>query len=365
MGSYVDSTDAVGTLDLWASHCVSTLDTAFPTERFAVVRQICLVGIGLIILARLPLIAVIKETSTCEVGTGAFGVVGNKGACALSLLLRGPERDVSVGVVAVHLSAHQDETQRRNQDLEQIFSRVAFPPLGMPLSVHDFCIVLGDLNYRVDAPSVAYVGALIRQRGIKDLVALDQLTREMRIGRCLFGFEEGEITFPPTFKFRVGSSRYNDKRVPSFCDRVLFCGPDVKCLGYWADFGNMLSDHKPVAALLALPFPVFIAAPPATNNNVSVLGPHSRRIVVASQRWRVARFNFVARHRDELSFNKGDIVEILHDLASSSSSGWAKARLGDKVGLVPLNYLERLPRTPRKTAESPDVQRASSFGDLL
>jgi hypothetical protein len=36
------------------------------------------------------------------------------------------------------------------------------------------------------------------------------------------GFEEGKIHFPPTFKFKQGSSEYSEQRVPSWTDRILW-----------------------------------------------------------------------------------------------------------------------------------------------
>jgi hypothetical protein len=39
---------------------------------------------------------------------------------------------------------------------------------------------------------------------------------------CLQGFQEGQIHFPPTFKFLPGSSAYSEKRVPSWTDRILW-----------------------------------------------------------------------------------------------------------------------------------------------
>ena len=38
----------------------------------------------------------------------------------------------------------------------------------------------------------------------------------------LQGFQEGQIRFPPTFKFLPGSSAYSEKRVPSWTDRILW-----------------------------------------------------------------------------------------------------------------------------------------------
>ncbi len=48
---------------------------------------------------------------------------------------------------------------------------------------------------RIISPSVLYVCALF---------ACMQLLEERRCGRCLAGFEEGPITFPPTYRYQQG-----------------------------------------------------------------------------------------------------------------------------------------------------------------
>lgn len=44
----------------------------------------------------------------------------------------------------------------------------------------------------------------------------------MLLSWCAQGFQEGRISFPPTFKFLPGSSAYSEKRVPSWTDRILW-----------------------------------------------------------------------------------------------------------------------------------------------
>lgn len=37
----------------------------------------------------------------------------------------------------------------------------------------------------------------------------------------LQGFHEQVIMFPPTFKYKPGSTQYSEKRIPSWTDRIL------------------------------------------------------------------------------------------------------------------------------------------------
>ena len=129
------------------------------------------------------------------------------------------------------------------------------------------------------------------------ILAGDQLARERRIGTALHGFREAEIAFPPTFKFEVPSRernaekgggesddaagggdlnaasiepsdekemekekakarsrrrRYDEKRVPSWCDRVLVWSrpgaAPATARAYESVESVTTSDHAPVFA---------------------------------------------------------------------------------------------------------------------
>ena len=88
---------------------------------------------------------------------------------------------------------------------------------------------MGDLNYRIDG-NYDQVKELIIAGEFSPLLACDQLLREMSSGRVFQGMQEGKITFAPTYKFDKGvehSFAYDSsekRRVPSWCDRILFRG---------------------------------------------------------------------------------------------------------------------------------------------
>ena len=68
----------------------------------------------------------------------------------------------------------------------------------------------------------------------------------------LQGYKEGELTFPPTFKFDPGTDVYDSSaksRIPSWCDRVLWrCNSDaydtVELLQYTHVPQLKVSDHR-------------------------------------------------------------------------------------------------------------------------
>ena len=136
----------------------------------------------------------------------------------------------------------------------------------------DHVIWCGDLNYRLDwgqqaetlaetpvPEDHAAIVERVASQSYGELLATDQLARELAARRVFVGFAEAPIGFPPTFKVAKGTQGllYGLKRSPAWCDRVLFrsnlphkpavpgdyyCCPDIAT-----------SDHKPVAAVLQLP----------------------------------------------------------------------------------------------------------------
>eukprot|EP00884_Botryococcus_braunii_P008132 jgi/Botrbrau1/1731/Bobra.116_2s0073.1 len=128
----------------------------------------------------------------------------------------------------------------------------------------DATIWMGDLNYRLegkrgDVEQAACAGDLEALREV------DQLKREMAEGRAFLGFEEGSLTFPPTFKYDTGADNYDTsskQRVPAWTDRVLWrcntCSPAgepvLRQLQYDSVPQMRCSDHRPVFAEFELAF---------------------------------------------------------------------------------------------------------------
>ena len=69
--------------------------------------------------------------------------------------------------------------------------------------------------------------------------------------------DEGEITFLPTYKYDVGTDRFDTSpkaRTPSFTDRVLFSAQQGLTLRKYGSIPCIkLSDHRPVCALFEFP----------------------------------------------------------------------------------------------------------------
>ncbi len=76
------------------------------------------------------------------------------------------------------------------------------------ISNHDMIYFFGDLNYRIDVElSREDIFRLITTNGLETLRAKDQLNIERQKGNAFVGFEEGVLTFPPTYKYEAGTDK--------------------------------------------------------------------------------------------------------------------------------------------------------------
>jgi len=69
---------------------------------------------------------------------------------------------------------------------------------------------MGDLNYRVLAKE-HIAKQMINNGEITELFAFDQFTQEKNATRIFQGFVEGKVDFAPTYKFDVGTNRYDTR----------------------------------------------------------------------------------------------------------------------------------------------------------
>ncbi len=95
----------------------------------------------------------------------------------------------------------------------------------------------------------------------QSLLRHDQLLRTISSGHAFPNFIEGEISFPPTFKFDKGTKDYDTShkmRIPAYTDRILFKPNNnngsggVQVMEYNSIEDAMHSDHRPVYASLVL-----------------------------------------------------------------------------------------------------------------
>ena len=208
-----------------------------PRYTYTEVHTSCLIGLFQCIFVRQEEKGSIRNMSATEVKCGMKGHYGNKGA----LITRFMFDDSSLCFINCHLAAGQTQTSHRNNDIAAILEAESLPAERNPDSRmsfyvgggdgtqvldHEICILNGDLNYRIDAIPRDTVINMINKGELEKLLERDQImvSRRRVSGFRLSPFNEARITFAPTYKYDVGSDRYDSsekKGSPARCDRLL------------------------------------------------------------------------------------------------------------------------------------------------
>lgn len=124
---------------------------------------------------------------------------------------------------------------------------------------------MGDLNFRLEVDptdlSPEEIANLVSKQEFGQLLAKDQLTIARTNGEAFSELNETLPTFPPSYKYKIGTSDYDLKRAPAWTDRILFkanvANYDNYALSvnqhkYSAHTGLCQSDHKPVSSHFSL-----------------------------------------------------------------------------------------------------------------
>lgn len=292
----------------WLDTIGKILDEGMTFER-AGSRQ--LAGLLVAVWVRKDLWPYVGEVDVGAVACGFGRRIGNKGAVALKMRVFCR----TLCVINCHFAAHVDAVARRNADFEYVYRNMTFSPIttgvntvaGVSSAVQrfkslnvrrgpdveaekdimaagvesevlpelaeaDMLIWFGDFNYRLDDISYDEAINYIARKHFDTLLRKDQLRGEMKAGHVFQGMREANIKFPPSYKFdrgKVGLQGYDSsekKRVPAWCDRVIFRdsrnGTSTQCKltcpvvasvsWYDACMDVKDSDHKPVRCMFSV-----------------------------------------------------------------------------------------------------------------
>ncbi|GMH01952.1 hypothetical protein Nepgr_003791 [Nepenthes gracilis] len=220
-----------------------------------------MVGLFITVWVRTHLRHHVRHLSVSCVGCGIMGCMGNKGSVSVRFQLH----KTNFCFVCSHLASggSQGDKKHRDSDASDIFSRTCFPTshtYDLPKNIlnHDRIVFMGDLNYRISLPDET-IRRLVESQEWSELLENDQLRTELVNGGMFQEWQEGAISFAPTYKYQPNSNTYygrhhgktdKKKRSPAWCDRIIWYGRGLKQHEYTRG-ESKLSDHRPVKAIFS------------------------------------------------------------------------------------------------------------------
>jgi hypothetical protein len=261
-------------------HFLKQVQTHLGADYF-VVGWTELVEMRLIVLAHTKHDGNVTGVEVAHSACGLGGVYGNKGGlvCKFSVY------NTSLCFTSCHLAAHEKEKfmLRRNSDVAEVMEEALVGNKKLDIaSQFDHSFFMGDLNYRTDlAIGDAEEGAakkkaadggkkdekahfqksrervlkLVEEKNYAKLLQHDQLLQQQRLGKVFAGWTDLVPDFRPSFKVKRASvkEQYNEKRTPSYCDRILHRSLPSAAADLTNSFFTSVpdlttSDHKPVHA---------------------------------------------------------------------------------------------------------------------
>ena len=251
-------------IELYKSKIVSEL---CKNESYDFLMEKNLVGILIFILIKSKYRDEIKNLNIIETKTGILGF-GNKG----NYMLKFKFKNKDFVFVTGHLSAgdEKNDFDKRTNELVNIFNKLTEDNKTMSNLLYFIC---GDLNFRIDLPKEKFYEICSfndnkyykkddKEKTISEIQAkkcLYELKKydEMNLIKekfCDYNLKEGTINFPPTYKYIKESLLYDNKRTPSWTDRILYKGDkNVKCI-FYDSVDLYISDHKPIIGLFEIDF---------------------------------------------------------------------------------------------------------------
>ena len=229
-------------------------------DSYVLVKDIDLVGIYLLVFIKSNHMNKITKIDFQIVKNGLMGNIGNKGSCFVRMNVN----DTIICIANNHFSAGIQYSETRRSEIVNVLNTTINKYPNVPFKDYDYFFLFGDLNIRLnlelqDENIVNLINKFNNnyfnnnnnfENIINNILKFDQFKIYQNETSIISNVEEGKINFCPTYKYFIGENKYDvRKRVPAWCDRILFKkNSHTKCLCYnRCEF--TLSDHKPVYGL--------------------------------------------------------------------------------------------------------------------
>lgn len=213
---------------------------------YKILKCLDLVGVVMLVFAHKDIIKKCNNVDYLIQKTGMMGTMGNKGSC----LLRFEIEDTSLAISSGHFAAGQSHNSSRISELNDIMSKNFTIFKSKKFIEHDIFFIFGDLNFRLDLDNNS-VRSLIANKSLDSLIIYDQFLKTRSVNYSMNILDEGPLKFNPTYKYNLDSNDYDTKakRIPSWCDRILFKKtPMIRQLCYDRK-EYTYSDHKPIYSI--------------------------------------------------------------------------------------------------------------------
>jgi hypothetical protein len=181
---------------------------------FVLITSVSLWQIRIAVFVRKSVRHLVSDVSTSTVATGFAGIVKNKGASAVSIVVNGTK----CLFICSHLAARPERVQQRKTMTAEILKGLKLmSPSGIelfPELAFGHIFWFGDLNYRVDLPFDQCIAHVEKTDPplIAPLYETDQLRNARNVGDTLASFHEQAINFTPTYRLEPGTASYGNKR---------------------------------------------------------------------------------------------------------------------------------------------------------
>ncbi|XP_045516439.1 phosphatidylinositol 4,5-bisphosphate 5-phosphatase A-like isoform X1 [Pieris brassicae] len=247
---------------IFTDQWTSTFNKILCRQGFVIAKSMRLQGIVILVYTQMKHVTRLRDIQAQYTKTGFGGLWGNKGAVSVRFNLYG----CSFCLVNCHLAAHEHCLSDRITSCNTILQEHTYDLQETSnILYHDYVFWIGDLNFRLEYPpeisltpeEIVEQLQKIEKDKYASLLKYDQLFAVKDSGEALSEFTEGEIQFPPTYKYVINTYEYDLKRKPSWTDRVLYKvnADNYENITLRADLISynhvphyMVSDHKPVVA---------------------------------------------------------------------------------------------------------------------
>ena len=274
-------------VDLWEKEITQLLQK---TYNYTLQFREHLVGILFLFFVKTSEAINIKEIKSSVIKAGFLNKLGNKGYISYEFQFKNKKFAFCSGHFP---SGEKDKNIQKRENILMDILNHKNSNNSNKIYENDYYFIFGDMNFRVKADHKKFFEQIERinsQKGIfdkmikkdedniedgdKDIGNLTQRKIDENLYKNYFLVDHWEneefnsikknyskyqidehlINFLPTYKYIIGYNSYNvSKKIPSWCDRILFKkNTNIKCLYYDTIDDIKYSDHRPVYALFEI-----------------------------------------------------------------------------------------------------------------